>query len=73
MQHQDRLQSSTDSNAKPKAGGTLNVGLNAETDGWNPTSSEWAGAAYQAGQTFFDPLVAFDDRQDYPLRPWPSP
>ncbi len=51
--------SSTDSNAKPKAGGTLNVGLNAETDGWNPTSSQWAGAAYQAGQTFFDPLVAF--------------
>ena len=50
---------STKDTAKPVAGGTLNVGLNAETDGWNPTSSQWAGAAYYVGQTVFDPLVSY--------------
>lgn len=43
----------------PQPGGTLNIGLDAETDGWNPTGSQWAGAAYMVGQTVFDPLVAF--------------
>ncbi|MCU1452815.1 MAG: hypothetical protein JWN46_961 [Acidimicrobiales bacterium] len=43
----------------PQRGGTLTIGLDAETDGWNPTSSQWAGAAYYVGQTVFDPLVAF--------------
>ena len=52
----------------PQSGGTLNVGLDAETDGWNPTSSQWAGAAYYVGQTVFDPLVAFgEDNKSHPV------
>lgn len=43
----------------PTTGGELKVGVNAETDGWNPTSSQWAGAAYQVAQTMFDPLVSY--------------
>lgn len=40
-------------------GGTLTVGLDAETDGWNPTASQWAAAAYEVAQTIFDPLMAY--------------
>ena len=55
------------SSAKPQKGGTLNIGVNAETDGWNPTSSQWAGAAYQVAQTFYDPLVSFGaDKKPHP-------
>lgn len=58
---------STKNEGKPVAGGTLNVGLGAETDGWNPTSSQWAGDAYQVGQTVFDPLVVFGaDNKPHP-------
>lgn len=46
----------------PQNGGILNVGLGAETDGWNPTSSEWAGNSYLEAQTFFDPLAAFNSK-----------
>jgi ABC-type transport system substrate-binding protein len=45
---------------KPVEGGTLSIGLDAETDGWNPTASEWAGAAYYVAQTIFDPLAEYD-------------
>jgi peptide/nickel transport system substrate-binding protein len=45
---------------QPQNGGTLSIGLDAETDGWNPTSSEWAGASYYVAQTIFDPLCAYD-------------
>jgi len=61
--------SSTDTSkgSKPRAGGTLNIGLDAETDGWNPTRSQWAGAAYYVGQTLFDPLVVFGaDQKPHP-------
>lgn len=62
--------STTDSSKKvgpAQRGGTLNVGLGAETDGWNPTSSQWAGDAYQVAQTFMDPLVAFGaDNKPHP-------
>jgi ABC-type transport system substrate-binding protein len=44
----------------PQNGGTLNIGLNAETDGWDPVTSEWAAAGYFVAQTFFDPLCAYD-------------
>lgn len=45
---------------KPQNGGVLNVGLNAETDGWDPVTSEWAAAGYLVAQTIFDPLCAYD-------------
>ncbi|MDQ6696559.1 MAG: ABC transporter substrate-binding protein [Actinomycetota bacterium] len=52
----------------PQSGGTFNIGLDAETDGWNPTASQWAGAAYSVGQTVFDPLVAFGaDNKTHPV------
>jgi len=52
----------------PQRGGTLNVGLVAETDGWNPTASQWAGSAYQVAQTVMDPLVAFGkDNKAHPF------
>ncbi len=41
----------------PRDGGTFTVGLDAETDGWNPTGSQWSGAGYYVGQSIFDPLV----------------
>ncbi|MFZ0173655.1 MAG: ABC transporter substrate-binding protein, partial [Acidimicrobiales bacterium] len=44
----------------PQNGGTLNIGLDAETDGWDPVTSEWAAAGYYVAQTFFDPLCAYD-------------
>lgn len=44
----------------PKNGGILNVGLGAETDGWNPTSDQWASQGYTVAQTIFDPLMAYD-------------
>jgi len=47
---------------KPQNGGVLGVGLGAETDGWNPTSSEWAGNSYLEAETFFDPLMAWDSK-----------
>ncbi len=57
----------TSSDAKPQAGGTLNIGLNAETDGWDPTSSQWAVAAYYVGESVFDPLVVYGtDKKVHP-------
>jgi ABC-type transport system substrate-binding protein len=44
----------------PQLGGTLRVGLNAETDGWNPTSNQWAGSAYIVANAIFDRLMALD-------------
>lgn len=46
---------------KPQQGGTLRIGLDAETDGWNPTASQWSGAGYQVAGAIFDPLVAGGD------------
>jgi len=43
-----------------KAGGTLRYGLEAETDGLNPTRNRWAVAAYAMGQAVFDPLFRVD-------------
>lgn len=63
----DNSSSSSGSGGKPTRGGTLNIGLDAETDGWNPTSSQWAAAAYYVGQTFFDPLVTYGaDKKTHP-------
>lgn len=51
----------------PKAGGTLTVGLDAETDGWNPSNSQWAGAGYYVAQSIFDPLMTFGaDNKPHP-------
>jgi peptide/nickel transport system substrate-binding protein len=44
----------------PKAGGTLRVGLDAETEGWDPTESRWAAAGITVARSVFDPLVSID-------------
>jgi peptide/nickel transport system substrate-binding protein len=43
----------------PQQGGTLTYGLNAESDGWDPTSNRWASSGYIVGFSIFDPLAAF--------------
>lgn len=49
---------------KPQNGGILNVAVGAETDGWDPATSEWAAQGYLVAQTFFDPLCAWDSNGD---------
>lgn len=44
----------------PKAGGSVKFGLEAETDGFNPTSNRWAISGYMVGNAVFDPLSAYD-------------
>lgn len=44
----------------PRLGGTLKVGLNAETDGWNPVTNQWANSAYIVANAIFDHLTAYD-------------
>jgi len=48
----------------PQPGGQLNVGLAAETSGWNPYVGQWAGSAYMVGNAIFDPLAAIDPQGD---------
>ncbi len=52
----------------PVRGGTLRVGVEAETDGLNPTSNNFAVSAYIMGYPIFDPLFYFD--QDGNWFPW---
>ena len=44
----------------PKAGGSIKFGVEAETDGFNPTSNRWAISGYMVGNAVFDPLTAYD-------------
>jgi peptide/nickel transport system substrate-binding protein len=46
---------------EPKTGGTLKVGLNAETNGWSPSKSQWAGSAYIVAGAIFDTLAEYDE------------
>ncbi len=45
---------------KPTPGGKLVYGLIAETNGWNPGSSQWAPSGQQVAKTIFDTLSAYD-------------
>ena len=38
---------------------SLTFGLNAETDGWDPTSNRWSSSGYIVGFSIFDPLAVF--------------
>ena len=44
----------------PQTGGNLVFGLEAESDGFNPTVNRWAISGTEVGLAIFDPLVAFD-------------
>lgn len=53
------------SSGSPKSGGRLVYGIEAETDGFNPTSNRWAASGYMVGSAVFDPLTAFDDKGNW--------
>lgn len=49
---------------EPKRGGTLRYGLEAETDGLNPTTNRFAIAAYMMGNAVFDRLAYVDENDE---------
>lgn len=44
----------------PKSGGSLTFALEAESDGFNPTTNRWAISGNMVGNAVFDPLAAYD-------------
>lgn len=45
----------------PVVGGTLTMGLEAETDGFNPVTDRWAVSGHTVGTAVFDTLAAFTE------------
>jgi ABC-type transport system substrate-binding protein len=45
-----------------QAGGQLVYGLEAESDGWNPSNSKWAPSGLMVARAVFDTLTAYDDQ-----------
>ena len=43
-----------------KPGGNLVYGLEAESDGWNPSNSKWAPSGLMVARAVFDTLTAYD-------------
>jgi len=52
----------------PVDGGEVVAGLEAETDGLNPTTNRWAVAGLQMAAAVYDPLMAYDE--DGEVRPY---
>jgi len=50
-----------ESDEKPRVGGRLVYGLIAETNGWNPTTNQWAASGLEVAHTIFDTMTAFDE------------
>ena len=48
------------SNATPKRGGTLNIGVEAEDNGFNPTIASWDVTGNMYGHAIYDTLTAVD-------------
>jgi ABC-type transport system substrate-binding protein len=49
--------------AEPTPGGRLSFGLGAETsDGWDPTTSRWAGSGTIVSRAVFDRLAEYDEQ-----------
>ena len=63
---------STDTSAvasqKPKVGGSLVVGIRAETNGWNPAQAQWADTGSLEGSTVLEPLAMVG--ADSGAKPW---
>jgi peptide/nickel transport system substrate-binding protein len=49
------------SQGKPQVGGRLTYGIEAESDGFDPTKNRWAISGVEIAMTVYDPLFAFDD------------
>jgi len=45
----------------PTPGGSIVMGLEAESDGFNPTSNRWAISGLTIANAVFDPLAAYDE------------
>jgi peptide/nickel transport system substrate-binding protein len=45
---------------EPTPGGKIVYGIEAETDGFNPTGNRWAISGHMVAQAVFDPLAALD-------------
>jgi len=45
---------------EPQSGGAFVMGLEAESDGFNPTVNRWAISGTEVGLAVYDPLVAYD-------------
>ncbi len=52
----------------PERGGSLVVGVRAETDGWNPALSEWADTGNLEGSAILEPLATVDPHGT--AKPW---
>lgn len=52
----------------PQSGGKVVVAVNAETDGWNPGTAQWADAGHMVGSSMMEPLGVFDN--DGNVIPW---
>jgi len=48
----------------PKVGGSLVYGLEAESDGYDPTQNRWAISGTQIGLAVYDPLAAYDAKSN---------
>jgi peptide/nickel transport system substrate-binding protein len=53
---------------KPRSGGTLVVGVRAETNGWNPAKAQWADTGSLEGSTVLEPLATVG--ADSGAKPW---
>jgi ABC-type transport system substrate-binding protein len=53
-----------ETNEKPRPGGKLVYAVTAETNGWNPSTNQWAAAGLQITHTFFDTMTHFDDKTE---------
>ena len=45
----------------PTPGGTVKFAVEAESDGFNPTTNRWAVSGHMVGSAVFDPLAAYDE------------
>ena len=45
----------------PTPGGTVKFAVEAESDGFNPTTNRWAVSGHTVGSAIFDPLSAYDE------------
>lgn len=48
----------------PVEGGDLIIGVEAETDGWDPTTNRWAVSGHLAANAVYDSLAMFDENGD---------
>jgi peptide/nickel transport system substrate-binding protein len=52
----------------PQDGGKLVMAVTAETNGWNPATSQWAEAGNFVGSSVIEPLMEFDEKGS--VQPW---